>query len=360
MTGFRVGSVPLPRSHLLHWADQVSGEADERAASAGLFPCTVAGHSGRMTETTDVHRRRGVSAALRAAAPNRPGPGAVMRAVGRLEHTEAMDGLLAAVRNVVRAVPLGPLRDGLHGRWLGHPVHPMSAQVPIGAWTSAALLDLFGGQRRAARTLVGVGLLGAAPTALAGWVDWGELKKPQLRVGLVHSALNITAVGLYAGSFAARMRGRETAGRMLGFAGLASASAGGALGAHLAYRQGAGVNHAEEAESRVGTDWHPAGPVDGLPVGEPVRRRLEDADTDLIVVRDAEGQVHALAEKCCHLGGPLADGDLVDGCVVCPWHGSTFRLSDGWNATGPATGPQPAFETRSADGVLEVRLRRPE
>ncbi|THA23819.1 Rieske (2Fe-2S) protein [Streptomyces sp. RKND-216] len=313
-----------------------------------------------MTRTTERNGHRGVRALLEGAAPNRPRPGAVMRAVERLEHTEAYDDLVMSVRKVVRAVPSGPVRDVLHGRWLGHPVHPMSAQVPIGAWTSAAVLDVLGGGRRAARTLVGVGLLSAGPTALAGWADWAELKKPQLRVGLVHSVLNATAVALYTGSLAARLRGRESAGKALGFAGLTAVAAGGALGGHLAYRQGAGVNHADQVESRVGSDWHTVGRAAEIPVDEPVRCRLEDADTDVVVVRDADDRWYALAEQCCHLGGPLSEGDLVDGCVRCPWHGSTFRLTDGWNATGPATGTQPAFETRVESGLLEVRLRPPE
>jgi hypothetical protein len=43
--------------------------------------------------------------------------------------------------------------------------------------------------------------------------------------------------------------------------------------------------------------------------------------------------------------------------VRCPWHGSVFRLSDGWNVRGPATAPQPSFESRITDGRVEVRLR---
>jgi nitrite reductase/ring-hydroxylating ferredoxin subunit len=56
------------------------------------------------------------------------------------------------------------------------------------------------------------------------------------------------------------------------------------------------------------------------------------------------------------MAGPLSQGEVVDGCVRCPWHGSTFRLADGWNVRGPATSPQPAFETRLVDGRVEARL----
>jgi nitrite reductase/ring-hydroxylating ferredoxin subunit len=56
------------------------------------------------------------------------------------------------------------------------------------------------------------------------------------------------------------------------------------------------------------------------------------------------------------MSGPLSDGDLSDGCITCPWHGSIFRLADGSVARGPATAPQPVFDTRTRDGILQVRL----
>lgn len=76
----------------------------------------------------------------------------------------------------------------------------------------------------------------------------------------------------------------------------------------------------------------------------------------MLVVCEADGTLSALAERCSHLGGPLSEGEVADGCVRCPWHGSTFRLSDGRNVTGPATAPQPAFDTRVRDGRVQVRL----
>jgi nitrite reductase/ring-hydroxylating ferredoxin subunit len=68
------------------------------------------------------------------------------------------------------------------------------------------------------------------------------------------------------------------------------------------------------------------------------------------------GEVYALADRCCHQSGPLSDGEFVDGCIVCPWHGSTFRLTDGMCVAGPATAPQPTFDVRLNDGLVEVRL----
>ena len=56
---------------------------------------------------------------------------------------------------------------------------------------------------------------------------------------------------------------------------------------------------------------------------------------------------HVLADRCSHAAGSLSEGQVTDGCVTCPWHGSVFRLSDGWNIDGPATGrhaaPRPSI-----------------
>jgi nitrite reductase/ring-hydroxylating ferredoxin subunit len=56
----------------------------------------------------------------------------------------------------------------------------------------------------------------------------------------------------------------------------------------------------------------------------------------------------------------LSEGEFVaehgQGCVVCPWHNSTFRLSDGGVVHGPATAPLPSFDTRIVDGTVEVML----
>jgi nitrite reductase/ring-hydroxylating ferredoxin subunit len=55
------------------------------------------------------------------------------------------------------------------------------------------------------------------------------------------------------------------------------------------------------------------------------------------------------------MGGPFDRGDVRDGCVTCPWHGSTFRLADGRIVRGPASSPQPHFQTRVSNGQIEIR-----
>lgn len=75
----------------------------------------------------------------------------------KLEQASALDRVGDRLQRVVQGI-LRPqrVRDLLHGVWLGHPLHPALVQVPVGAWMSAAMVDLMlPDQRRAATTLVG-------------------------------------------------------------------------------------------------------------------------------------------------------------------------------------------------------------
>ncbi|WP_229377379.1 Rieske 2Fe-2S domain-containing protein [Streptomyces sp. VRA16 Mangrove soil] len=277
-----------------------------------------------------------------------------LSAIERLETAQALDRLVAPVQKAVRSLPLGPLRDVLHGRPLGHPLHPVLVQVPMGAWMSSAVLDFVPGAGRQARVLAGVGTLTALPAALAGWADWAEQHEQQMRTGIVHAASNAGAVSMYAASFVVRGR-RPVLGRALGLAGLTCAGVGGFIGGHLAYRQGSGANKTEPVPHLVEPGWHQLGSLDGLTPGKPERRMV--GEVPVLVVRDEDGSVDVLADWCSHLAGPLSQGDIKDGCATCPWHGSEFRLSDGAVVSGPATAPQPRFETRiEPDGTLAVRL----
>lgn len=138
-------------------------------------------------------------------------------------------------------LPEGRATEFVAGRWLGHPMHPLLVQVPIGAWLSAAVLDLVPGQERAAKKLVLIGLLTAPVAAVAGLVDARNLERRQLRVAAVHAATNLAATLSYAASYRCRVRGHRTAGRFWAWIGLAAVGLGGSLGGHLSYAQGAGV-----------------------------------------------------------------------------------------------------------------------
>ncbi len=281
-----------------------------------------------------------------------------LTALDRVEELSALDPLARTLTTAFgKVVRPTWVKDLLHGVWLGHPLHPVLVQVPVGAWTSAAVLDALPGTGTAPDQLIAVGLLGLVPAVATGWTDWTDLHEQQQRVGLVHAASNATAGTLYLLSLVARRSGHRGAGRMLGWAGLATAGLGSYLGGHLAYRQAAGVNHAEFVPHLVKPGWHDAGSFDDLPEGTPTTRRL--GDVNLLVVRHGDS-ADVLANRCAHLDGPLAQGDLTvqggENCVVCPWHGSTFRLRDGAVVHGPATAPQPVFRSKVDNGRLKVLL----
>ena len=169
----------------------------------------------------------------------------------RIEDQSSLDTIALRARSVIDRVPRR-LRDLLHGVPIGHPAHPAAVLVPAGAWISAAVLDLVPGASRAAQTLVGVGVLSALPSAASGWADWATLRTRQQRVGLVHAATNVAAVGLYTASWLQRRRGNELAGKVLGMTGLALVSAGGYLGGHLAYRTDAELILTPDTEALPG------------------------------------------------------------------------------------------------------------
>ena len=255
-----------------------------------------------------------------------------------------------AVAGVVRP---GRTKDLLAGTWLGHPLHPVLTDLPIGAWTSAFVLDLMDGAqaRRAADTLVGVGVLAAVPTAATGLSDLADMVDPQERsLGAAHALGNLTAVALYGGSWLARRRGRRDAGVRLAMLGAAVVSGAGFIGGHLAFRKGVGVDQTVFRE-RV-DDWTTVLEERQLP--EAKARRVRAGGTDILLYRQ-EDRIVALANRCSHRGGPLHKGRVAGGTVRCPWHLSTFSLEDGAIVQGPATAPQPCYQTRVRDGAIEVR-----
>jgi nitrite reductase/ring-hydroxylating ferredoxin subunit/uncharacterized membrane protein len=274
---------------------------------------------------------------------------------GKVEQAKALDPAADAVSGVVNTVlPGGPVKDLLHGTWLGHPVHPLLIAVPIGMWTGTTLLDL-AGEREAARRMVGAGVLAAIPTAVTGYADWSELgqaRKPK-RVGLVHALANAATIGLYAASWRARRRGAHATGAGLALLGAGGLAVGGYLGGHLAYSQAVGVNRNADAR-RAPRDWTDVCAADDVVEGTPLR--VVAARQPVVLVRRRD-TVHAMGATCSHWGGPLDEGDVDGDCLVCPWHGSAFRLEDAGVARGPATFPQPSFDVRVVDGRVQVRAR---
>ncbi len=275
----------------------------------------------------------------------------------KLGGVSALDGIAKPLAEAVhRRIGRGPLKDALSGTWLGHPVHPMLTDVPIGAFTSATILDVLGGRRgrRAADTLVVVGVAAALPTAAAGLADWSDTHGSEQRVGVVHAWANTAGVALYAASVPARLRGRRLKGTALGLLGLGVMGVGAYLGGYLSLGRGVGVNNAFWQE--LPEEWTPVLDVAELPEAKPV---AVEADGASVLLFRSGGRILAIGDRCTHAGGPLHEGEVDERneCVTCPWHRSVFRLADGSVVHGPAAVPEPAYDVRIAGDKIEVRVR---
>lgn len=273
----------------------------------------------------------------------------------------AADALQPAVTDLFKAGGEAgqAAKNFLHGTWLGHPLHPVLTDIPVGAWTTALALDAMeavSGREEfgsAADAAVAVGLVGALGAAATGITDWSDTNGRGRKVGLVHGLLNVGAATLYATSLVMRRSGSRRVGVGLSMLGYLVSGASAYLGGHLVFGEKIGVDHT--AGQQFPKQFMPVMADADLPENQLTRARV--GDVPLLLVR-RQGQIFALAETCSHLGGPLSEGELVENTVRCPWHGSRFSLQDGTVVDGPATHPAPCLEARVRDGQIEVRLRR--
>jgi nitrite reductase/ring-hydroxylating ferredoxin subunit len=201
---------------------------------------------------------------------------------------------------------------------------------------------------------VGIGIMGAIGAAAAGLTDYHDVGGEQARrVGAMHALLNTGALVLFSFSLLYRLRGARSIGRTLGFLGGATTLLSGHLGGELVFGQQIGVDHTATIEPP--DDFTKVLAADALKEGEP--QRAEANGVPIVLVRQHD-HVYALAETCSHQGGPLSEGTVEEGCIICPWHGSRYAVDDGSLLDGPSTYSQPAFETRIREGQIEVRPMR--
>lgn len=281
-------------------------------------------------------------------------------AIQAIESAGVLDPPAKAVGRFVRQVlSPGKFKDLLSGTWLGHALHPMLTDVVVGSFLSASLLDLVGGDEdgRASQRLIAIGIAAYGPTALSGFNDWADSEPVDdgiRRAGIVHAVSNTTALSLYTGSLIARRRGARLQGALLGGAGATVLGAAGFLGGHLSFSRGVGAD--QTVFDPGSSEWTAAADALQLPEGRPTR--IVVGDTPVLLLRRGE-ETFAIHDRCSHRGCSLADGD-VDGYEVrCVCHGSRFDLRDGSVRHGPATAPQPAFQVRRRDDLLEIRLLSP-
>ncbi len=249
--------------------------------------------------------------------------------------------------------PLGPVKDLLHGRWLGHPLHSATTDIPIGILFLVIVFDLLG-QPTAATTALVVGIAAMLLSALSGAADYADTDGTARVRATVHSTLMVVALALYIVSLL--MRTGEPTDRTLptvvSVVGFLVLTAGAYVGGDVVYVLGNMVSR--HAFRGAGTKWLPLdlGGATDLPEGTPVKARL--GINNLVLVRDGQ-TIHALHDQCAHAAGPLSGGKVVDGCIECPWHGSRFELATGHARRGPTVYDQPRYEVRQGEAGWEGR-----
>ena len=248
-----------------------------------------------------------------------------------------------------------PVRDLLNGRWLGHPLHAVLTDAPIGILFLVIVFDVLN-EPFAALAALGIGILAMLAAALAGFADYADTDGRARERATLHSTLMILALVLYLVSLLLRLGGEgaldpvPATAAWLSVASFLILAAGAFVGGDVAYVLGNMVNR--HAFRGAGTKWIVLEPAEvddtgKVPEGRPIKAKL--GINQLVLVRQGD-RILALHDTCAHAGGPLNEGKLVDGVIECPWHFSRYRLENGHVVGGPSVYDQPAYEVRAREG----------
>ncbi len=283
------------------------------------------------------------------------------RLVDRIGRSSVLDPLSNAVQPAVQRAldgtgPFAPLKDLLHGRQLGHSLHAVVTDVPVGAWTLAAVFDAFelAGRNEfvpAADVAVGFGMLGGVLAVATGYAEWSDTTGQPKRLGMAHALANTLGFGAYAVSLFLRRGGRRRAAIACALGGYTAISFAAYLGGELSTGLQIGVKHTVTPKFPL-PDFTPVLAESALS-DEPVH--VDVGGVPVLLSRDTQGTIHAVSGVCTHRGAPLEAGSFADGCVTCPWHGARYSLTDGLVREGPATFPLARFSTRVTAGQIELR-----
>ena len=132
---------------------------------------------------------------------------------------------------------------------------------------------------------------------------------------------------------------------------LVFASAAMLIGLHLAAGiQDSRLRRAADAVAQEDT-WIRVGAAIDIPAGRAVIVRPTEGEA--IAIFNDGGKLSAVRNRCAHQGGPLGEGRVINGCIVCPWHGFEYRASDGC-APAPFTEQIETYPLRIEAGILFV------
>lgn len=275
------------------------------------------------------------------------------------------------------------LKDILQGKPLRHPLHPFLIHFPIGLFVLSLLLDIAArfwpeieGLSEGAFYSMAAGVVTALLAAVPGFVDYTGIRRdhPARKIAVAHMVLNLVVVGLYAVNLGVRKSQAatlppSTLPLILSIIAVGLLTISGHLGGKLVFDNGISVGrHRRKTrlpERTLKLTGDPASEaLDGLvrvareselADGETLRVQL---DGTVIVIARSEGALHAFQEFCTHRFGPLSEGCMKDGEIVCPWHRSRFAMSTGEVTRGPAKENLKTFQVVSRDG--EIYLSTPQ
>ncbi len=254
------------------------------------------------------------------------------------------------------------LKIFLNGTWIGHPLHPMLTDIPIGAWTLTIILDLVGllfGLPQlglASSITAGIGVAGALAAAAAGLADWMDVDPPEKAIGAFHATVNVSATTLFLISFLMRW-GRDWqlgwTTFVVALAGYLLVMIGGYLGGAMVFHKGVMINR--NAYRSGPDDFMPAAETRELAEGQMKRLLVEEQP---VVLLRLDGTIYALGAVCSHYGAPLNEGTIVDRTIECPWHASRFALEDGRVVQGPACAGVPVYDCKIVNDQVQIKLRQ--
>jgi nitrite reductase/ring-hydroxylating ferredoxin subunit/uncharacterized membrane protein len=253
--------------------------------------------------------------------------------------------------------PIRPIQNFLNGTWLGHPVHSVVTDVPIGALTVSIVADLIG-QPLVADVSMLLGVLAMVAAAVTGLADYTEVDGTARNRATVHGTLMVVTLVLYTISLV--IRSGNPSDRLVpivvAIAGYLLLALAAAIGGDLVYLIGTHVNR--HAWRGAGAKWIAVdlGGLPDIPQGGPTK--MKAGINELAVIRDGD-RILALHAQCAHAGGPLAEGTIVGGDrLECPWHGSRYLIANGHVVRGPSMYDQPAYDVRRNETGNGWEVRR--